>query len=238
MSKVFASISVSLDGFVAGPNATLEQPLGEQGERLHEWAYGLAAWRNPHGLEGGEVNRDGEVIAERDARTGSVVMGRRMFSGGSGAWEDDPRANGWWGDDPPFHGPVFVVTSHAREPLTLGDTTFTFVTGGVEEAVGLARGVAASVGKDVAVAGGGTLVRQVLRLGLLEQLELHIAPVVLGDGQRLFDPSLDLADDEGIELTPTRVVPGPEVTHIRYAVGARTRLVLDDDRFTGQGTRA
>ena len=141
-----------------------------------------------------------------------------------------------WGPSPPFRAPVFVVTHRPREVLQReGGTSFTFVSGGVEEAVGLAREAAAAVGKDVAVAGGGTLVRQVLRLGLLEQLELHIAPVVLGDGQRLFDPSVDLADDQGIELTPTRVVADSEVTHVRYSVGARTRLVLDDDRFTGSG---
>ena len=211
MSKVFASISVSLDGFVAGPNATLEQPLGEQGERLHEWAYGLAAWRNPHGLEGGEVNRDGEVIAERDARTGSVVMGRRMFSGGSGAWEDDPRANGWWGDDPPFHGPVFVVTSHAREPLTLGDTTFTFVTGGVEEAIELAR--PAAEGRDVLIAGGASVIQQGLAAGAVDELELQLVPLLLGGGVPLFSGG-------GPELTPDRVVESGKVTHLRYRVGS------------------
>ena len=108
-------ISMSLDGFIAGPNQTLEEPLGEGGEGLHEWVFGLAAWREPHGLEGGAVNADGEIVAESFARTGAVVMGRRMFSGGEGPWEDDPKADGWWGDTPPFGMPVFILTHHPRE---------------------------------------------------------------------------------------------------------------------------
>ena len=129
MAKVVADITMSLDGFVAGPNPTLEEPLGKNGEELHEWALESAAWREQHGLEGGETNVDSEVIAERVATVGAHVMGRKMFSGGSGPWEDDPRSMGWWGDEPPFHTRVFVLTHHAREPEEMeGGTTFLFVT--------------------------------------------------------------------------------------------------------------
>jgi dihydrofolate reductase len=134
MGKVVVDISMALDGYVAGPRATLEEPLGENGERLHEWVVELASWRASHGLEGGEENASSKLIAEGIASTGAVVMGRRMFSGGAGSWEDDPKAEGWWGEEPPFRKLVFVVTHHAREPLVLGETTFTFV-GGVEPAV-------------------------------------------------------------------------------------------------------
>ena len=132
MGNVVLDISMSLDGYVAGPNPTLEEPLGKGGEGLHEWAFSAASWRERHGLSGGETNPDSDVVAESLASTGAVLMGRRMFSGGQGPWDDDPNADGWWGDDPPFHVPVFVLTHHAREPVTKeGGTTFTFVTDGV-----------------------------------------------------------------------------------------------------------
>jgi dihydrofolate reductase len=187
--------------------------------RVTRWAVDAMGWRERMGFAGGERSANSEIIEETFAAAGAYVMGRRMFDAGEVPW----------GPNPPFRAPVFVVTHRPREVLQReGGTSFTFVTGGVAEAVGLAREAASAAGKDVAVSGGGTLVRQVLRLGLLEQLELHITPVLLGDGQRLFDPSLDLADDQGIELTPTRVVADPAVTHIRYSVGARARLDLDD----------
>ena len=138
MARVVFEITMSLDGFVAGPNQTLEEPLGEGGEQLHDWIVGLETWRQQHGLEGGETNADAELVRETNDRTGAFVMGRRMFSSGSGPWEDDPKANGCWGDDPPFDGPVFVVTHHAREPLILGTTTYTFVDG-VDQAIRQAR---------------------------------------------------------------------------------------------------
>ncbi len=135
MARVICDISISLDGFVAGPNPSLEQPLGEGGDFLHEWAFAATSWRESHGLEGGEKNADSEVIEEWLRATGAVVMGRKMFSGGEGPWENDPRADGWWGDDPPFHVPVFVLTHHAREPIEMdGGTTFHFVTGGFDAA--------------------------------------------------------------------------------------------------------
>jgi dihydrofolate reductase len=129
MGKLTLDISVSLDGFIAGPNQTLEQPLGEGGERLHEWAFAVATFRQMHGLPGGQTGVDDEVAAEVLRNSGATVMGRRMFSGGAGPWAGDPNADAWWGDEPPFHHPVFILTHHAREPVTKqGGTTFTFVT--------------------------------------------------------------------------------------------------------------
>jgi len=213
MTKVTCEISMSLDGYVAGPNPTLEQPLGEGGEGLHEWVIRLASWRENHGLEGGEVNADSELLARSIAKTGAVIMGRRMFSGGSGPWEDDPNADGWWGDDPPFHGPVFVLTHHARETVTKqGGTTYTFVTEGVEAAFALAR--AAAGDKDVSVAGGANAIQQCLRAGLVDELMLHVVPVLLGGGVRLFE---ELGTD-GIEIEGAGVIESPTVTHLSYRV--------------------
>jgi dihydrofolate reductase len=181
---VVLDLTVSLDGFVAGPDASLEAPLGLGGEQLHQWLFDSAAWRARHGLEGGGRSVDDEVVREWLDVPGAVVMGRRMFSGGTGPWTGDPNANGWWGDDPPFPEPVFVVTSHARDPLALGDATFTFV-GGVGEALAEAR--TAAGGRPVLVAGGANLAQQCLAAGLLDRIRLHVAPVVLGGGVRLFE---------------------------------------------------
>jgi dihydrofolate reductase len=164
------NISMSLDGFAAGPNRTLEEPLGRGGDQLHEWAIAAQAWREAHGLHGGETDVDNEVMDDVIAGVGATVMGRRMFSGGAGPWEDDPNADAWWGDDPPFHHPVFVLTHHEREPLKKEDgTTFTFVTDGIEAALEQAR--AAAGDDDVAVAGGPDVVQQYLGAGLLDEME-------------------------------------------------------------------
>jgi dihydrofolate reductase len=212
MSKLILDISMSLDGFVAGPNRTLEEPLGEGGERLHEWVVGLASWRERHGMPGGETNADSEVLEEGLARTGAAVMGRRMFSGGEGPWADDPNADAWWGDDPPFHYPVFILTHHAREPVTKqGGTTFTFVTDGIESALAQAREAAGD--RDVAVAGGADVAQQYLRAGLLDEIQLHVAPVLLGDGVRLFDNHMAGT----LELTRASESP-TGVNHLRYRV--------------------
>ena len=160
MSKVRFSITMSIDGYIAGPNPSVENPLGKGGEQLHEWALALEAWRRPHGLEGGETNESTPVMEATQENVGAYLMGRNMFGGGPGAWGDDPW-NGWWGDDPPFHAPVFVATHHAREPLELqGGTTFTFVTDGVEAALEQAR--AAAGDRDVLIAGGASVVGQCL----------------------------------------------------------------------------
>ncbi len=211
MPKLVLDITMSLDGFVAGPNQTLEQPLGEGGERLHDWITGLAAWREQHGLSGGETNQDSEVVDEATREAGAYLMGRRMFSGGAGPWEDDPKAAGWWGDDPPFRKPVFVLTHHARETVTKeGGTSYTFVTDGIEAALEQAR--AAAGDKNVNIAGGATVAQQYLAAGLLDELQIHVAPLLLGDGVRLFD-DLDAAPTK---LEIARVVSSPAVTHLRF----------------------
>ena len=213
MERLTLDISMSLDGFVAGPNRTAEQPLGEGGEQLHEWIVGLASWRERHGLSGGVRNADDEVVKESLAASGPVLMGRRMFSGGEGPWEDDPVADGWWGDDPPFRAPVFVLTHHARETVMLkGGKSFTFVTDGIEAALAQAR--AAAGGKDVQIAGGAEVAQQYLRAGLLDEMQIHLVPLFLGGGVRLFD---NLAADEA-KLEVTRVIHSPAVTHLRYRI--------------------
>jgi dihydrofolate reductase len=214
VTQLKLDISMSLDGFIAGPVRTLEQPLGEGGERLHEWAFGLAAFRERHGRSGGETNRDSEIVEESLRATGATVMGRRMFSGGEGPWEDDPNADGWWGDEPPFRHPVFILTHHAREPVTKrGGTTFTFVTDGIGAALDQARVAAGD--KDVAVGGGADVAQQYLRAGLLDEVQIHLAPVLLGDGVRLFESGPGLAQRT---LECTRVVQSPAITHLRYRV--------------------
>jgi dihydrofolate reductase len=214
MGVTFVDISVSLDGFVAGPNATREEPLGEGGERLHEWAVRVAGWRESHGREGGETGVDDEVMREAIDRAGAVVMGRRMFGGGEGPWDDtgwEQPWQGWWGDDPPFRSAVFVVTHHAREPLVKqGGTTFTFVTEGAERAVAQARDAAG--GKDVSIAGGADVIQQCLRAGLVDEVNLHLVPLLLGGGTRL------LEDVGGVELEKTRVIDSTDVTHMRFRV--------------------
>jgi dihydrofolate reductase len=211
VSRLRFQISISLDGFVAGPNQSEENPLGEGGMQLHEWVFGLAAWRKRQGLEGGEVNTSNTVVEESYENIGATVMGRNMF-GGRGPWGDDPW-EGWWGDEPPFHHPLFVLTHHAREPVTKqGGTTFTFVTDGVESALDQAR--AAAGGKDVALGGGANVAQQYLKAGLIDEMQLHIVPVLLGDGSRLFD---NLGGAE-VPLEVTGVVEAPGVTHVSYRI--------------------
>ena len=202
---------MSLDGYIAGPSQSEDAPLGEGGEQLHEWALGLAAWRQAHGREGGEVNASTRVIEESTENVGATVMGRNMF-GGEGPWGDDPW-DGWWGDDPPFHMPVFVVTHHAREPVVKqGGTTFTFVTDGIASALEQAREAAG--GKDVALSGGAGVAQQYLAAGLVDEMDIHLVPVLLGAGTRLFE---NLAGaDLGLEIT--RVIEAPGVTHLSYRV--------------------
>ncbi|HWM37973.1 MAG TPA: dihydrofolate reductase family protein [Streptomyces sp.] len=209
MNSVTCQLSVSLDGFVAGPNQSLENPLGEGGERLHEWAVETDSWRAHHGMEGGEHNSDSEIIDESVRDVGAYVMGRNMFGGGTGPW--DETWTGWWGPEPPFHAPVFVLTSHPREPLPMqGGTTFHFVTDGVNSALEKARSAAGE--KTVAIAGGASTVQQFLAAGLLDELHLHIVPIVLGAGERL----LENVGDPTLE--PIKVTASPRATHIKYRV--------------------
>ena len=212
MTRFFVDISMSLDGFVAGPDITLEEPLGKGGEELHDWVVRLAGWREQHGLEGGETGPDDELVRAIAPRVGAVVMGRKMFSGGSGPWESDPNADAWWGDNPPFHVPVFVLTHHEREPVVKeGGTTFTFVTDGFESALERAR--AAAGDKDVQVSGGASVVQQALQARVLDELHIHVAPTLLGGGVSLFG---DLGTAPRLKLTD--VVESPLVTHLSYEV--------------------
>ena len=213
MTKFFVDISMSLDGFVAGPDITLEEPLGKGGERLHDWVVRLAGWREQHGLDGGETGPDDELVRAIPTRVGAVVMGRKMFSGGSGPWESDPNADAWWGDNPPFHTPVFVLTHHEREPAVMeGGTTFVFVTDGAESAFEQARAAAGE--KDVQVSGGASVVQQALRAKVLDELNIHVAPILLGGGVSLFG---DLGPDTPA-LKLANVVESPHVTHLSYEV--------------------
>lgn len=209
MGAVTCHISISLDGFVAGPHQSLENPLGVGGMRLHEWVFETASWREQHGSGGGARNADSEVVDEVVRGVGAYIMGRKMFGGGDGPW--DPEWIGWWDDEPPFHVPVFVLTHHEREPLQLkGGTSFTFVTEGIHSALEQAR--AAANGHDVRIAGGASAVRQYLAAGLLDELYLAIVPIVLGAGERLLEDVGDLT------LQPIKVVPSPGVTHVKYRV--------------------
>jgi dihydrofolate reductase len=203
MGKLFADISMSLDGCIAGPNDTVEQGLGEGGERLHEWVVTVASWRERHNLAGGQAGTDSDILEEAFANTGAILMGRRMFD----------LAEQAWGDNPPFHMPVFVLTHHPRETLVKeGGTTFIFVGDGIEDALQQAR--AAAGDKDVSIAGGANIIQQYLQAGLLDEIQIHLVPILLGEGRRLFDhlgPALP-------ELERARVIDSPGVTHLRYRV--------------------
>jgi dihydrofolate reductase len=196
MSKVICDLTVSADGFAAGPNQSHDNPFGERGaDRLHRWMF-----------EEADAN-----AAEIEAVTaaGAHVMGRNMFGPGRGAWDEQWR--GWWGEDPPFHAPVFVLTHHPRKPLVMqGGTTYTFVTDGIESALAQARATAGD--EDVAIAGGAATVNQFLAAGAIDELRVHVAPMVLGAGERLFDGVGDI----GLELVETRGTG--LVSHLRYRV--------------------
>ena len=202
---------MSLDGFVAGPWQSVENPLGVGGMRVHEWVFPLAAWRATHGLEGGEVNESTAVVEESLENLGATIMGRNMFGGHPGPWNRAKPWNGWWGNDPPYHHPVFVLTHHAREPLALeGGTTFHFVTQGIEAALEQARRAAG--GKDVSLAGGAKAAQQYLAAGLVDQMDISLAPVLLGSGERLLD---HIGDDlHGLELV--RTIVAPKVVHLKF----------------------
>lgn len=209
MSRLRLKMAMSLDGYVAGPDQSLQNPLGVGGHRLHEWAFALEIFRKQHHIEGGVVNESTAVLEDVQANIGATIMGRNMFGGGPGPWPSAPPWDGWWGDDPPFHHPVFVLTHHPREPLRLkGRNVFTFVTDGPASALEQAR--AASHGMDVSLAGGASVARQYLAAGLVEEATIHLVPVLLGSGERLFD---GLGTDlHGLRLQRTVAAPG--VTHL------------------------
>lgn len=211
MSKLRFKITMSFDGFVAGPHQSVDNPLGIGGTRLHEWAFALAIFRAQHDLEGGEVNESTRVVEESLAGIGATVMGRNMFGGHPGPWDAQKPWNGWWGVNPPFHHPVFVLTHHEREPLELeGGTTFTFVTDGIESALAQARRAAG--GKDVSLAGGANVAQQYLAAGLVDEMLISVVPTFLGSGERLFEGVGD--DLHGLEIVRTVAAPG--VVHFKF----------------------
>jgi dihydrofolate reductase len=211
MSKVRFQITMSLDGYVAGPNQSMKEPLGVGGEALHAWAVELAAWKEPHGQKGGVVNASSAIMQEMFEDVGAVIMGRNMFGGGPGPWKADWK--GWWGENPPYHMPVFVLTHHARDPLPMrGNTTFHFVTDGIDSALSQAKRSAAD--KDVLVMGGAETFQQFFAPGLIEEANISMVPLFLGGGERLFD---NLGDSPP-RLEQIRVVEAPGVVHLRYRV--------------------
>jgi dihydrofolate reductase len=211
MSKLRFRIAMSLDGFAAGPHQSVENPLGVGGMRLHEWVFPLSVWRAMHGESGGVTNESSRVVEESMQNIGATIMGRNMFGGHPGPWSQANPWNGWWGANPPYHHPVFVLTHHPREPLVLGGgTTFTFVTDGIQSALEQAR--AAAAGRDVSLAGGAKAAQQYLAGGLVDEMEIHLAPILLGAGERLFD---GLGGDlHGLALA--RTVAAPDVTHLKF----------------------
>jgi len=211
MGKIFSDISISLDGFVAGPNPTLKEPLGQGGEQLHEWILRLETWKKAHGKSGGETGPENNLFQTTIDRTGAVIMGRKMFNGGSGPWEDDPNADGWWGDNPPFHAPVFVLTSHSRKKVVKeGGTTFTFVTDGIQSALSQAKVAAGN--KDVSIPGGANAIQQFIKTSLLDELEIHVVPILLGGGTRLLD------NTGTAKLEKVKVLDYPLVTHLKFHI--------------------
>jgi dihydrofolate reductase len=214
MSKLRFSVTMSLDGYVAGPNQSVKEPLGVGGEALHDWAVELAAFKEAHGQKGGVVNASSTIVQEMFQNVGAVIMGRGMFGGGPGPWT--PEWKGWWGETPPYHMPVFVLTHHARDPLPMrGGTTFHFVTDGIESALSQARRAAAD--KDVLIGGGAKTIQQFLAAGLVDEVNVSVVPLLLGGGERLFANLGDPAP----RFEQTRVVEAPGVVHLRYRVAQR-----------------
>jgi dihydrofolate reductase len=211
MSRFRFQITMTLDGYIAGPNQSLENPLGEGGLPIHEWVFNLKTFRELHGDPGGgETDVNDDVLREAATNVGATIMGRNMFGGYPGAWAADNPWKGWWGDTPPFHTPVYVMTHYPRQPLVMeGGTTFFFVTDGIEAALRQARETAG--GKDVALGGGANVFQQYFAAGLLDEVELHIVPLLLGGGERLF------ADGAAnVMLEQIRVIEGRGVTHVKY----------------------
>jgi len=212
MAKLCArNIAMSVDGFMAGPNQSLDNPLGIGGPRLHEWVFETKTGREMIGESGGSTDVDDAFMARGFARIGASIMGRNMFGPVRGEWPDDAW-KGWWGDNPPYHHPVFVLTHHAREPLTMeGGTTFTFVTDGIEAALALAQDAAGDL--DIRLNGGAATIREYMRAGLLDELHVAIVPVLLGAGEGVFD---DLADTAA-RYECVEFVNSPAVAHVRFA---------------------
>ena len=209
MSKVrVAAFSVSIDGFGAGPRQDLNNPLGVRGMELHRWFMGTEAFNQMHGHAGGTLNVDNEFATKSFENIGAWILGRNMFGPVRGPWEGESW-KGWWGDNPPYHTPVFVLTHHARPPLTMeGGTTFHFITDGLETA--LARAKEAANGKDVRIGGGVSVIRQCLKAGYIDEMHLAISPVLMGEGEHLFS-GIDLSS---LGYDHIGVTPGEDATHV------------------------
>ncbi|HKW10152.1 MAG TPA: dihydrofolate reductase family protein [Gemmatimonadaceae bacterium] len=209
--KLRFNISMSLDGYVAGPNQSINDPIGVGGMRLHEWVFELGAWRAMHGQSGGVMNESNRIVEQTFANVGATVMGRNMFGGQPGPWKRESPWMGWWGANPPYHHPVFVLTHHARGPLPLeGGTTFHFVADGIASALDQAR--RAAMGKDVSLAGGAKTVQEYFKAGLVDEMRISLVPILLGAGERLFDGVGD--DLHGLALAET--IAMPNVTHLMF----------------------
>jgi dihydrofolate reductase len=212
MTKLRLIITMSLDGYVAGPSQGEQNPLGVGGMDLHQWLFPLKAFKEGHGGEGGEVNASSAIVEDRRRNIGATIMGRNMFGPVRGPWRDEAW-RGWWGEDPPYHHPVFVLTHHAREPLEMeGGTSFFFVTDGIESALVQARD--AAEGQDIWLAGGASVANQYLAAGLVDEIDVSISPLILGGGARLFEG----LERGALELDQARAVDAPGVTHIKYLV--------------------
>jgi dihydrofolate reductase len=212
MTKVKVHASISLDGYMAGPNQTEDDPIGEGGMALHEWMFKVRAWRDAHGEEGGEESPSSKVVDEMLENDGAGIMGRNMFGPIRGDWGDEAW-NGWWGDEPPYHTPVYVLTHHAREPVEMeGGTTFYFVTDGIESAFEQAKEAAGD--KNISIHGGASAIQQYLAAGYVDEIDFNVAPILLGSGER----PLDNLGDKLPELTLERTIGTPEVTHLKYSV--------------------
>ena len=206
------NVSISFDGYAAGPDQSVDNPLGLSGSRLHEWVFATRFGRQMQGMDGGDEGLDNRFLAQGDTGIGATIMGRNMFGPIRGPWNDDERWTGWWGDDPPYHHPVFVLTHHPRASITMqGGTTFHFVDDGIEAA--LERALEAADGSDVRVGGGAATVQQYLRAGLIDEMHLVIVPVLLGSGERLFDH----LDGGPVGYECVELVSSPSVTHARFA---------------------
>jgi dihydrofolate reductase len=205
------NFAISLDGYAAGPNQSVDNPLGVGGRGLHEWAFATRTGRQTHGMDGGDEGLDDQFIAKGDVGIGATIMGRNMFGPIRGPWSNE-QWTGWWGDDPPYHHPVFVLTHHPRASIPMqGGTTFHFVDDGIEGA--LKRAFDAANGKDVRVGGGAATIQQYLRAGLIDEMHLSIVPLLLGSGERLFD-HLD-GGPSGYKCV--ELVSSPAVVHARFA---------------------
>ena len=204
------NLAISIDGYAAGPDQDVDNPIGVGGLRLHDWVFATRSWRHSHGADGGDEGLDDEFIARADAGIGATIMGRNMFGPIRASWPDE-HWRGWWGDDPPFHQPVFVLTHHPRESIAMqGGTTFHFVTDGIEAA--LEQAFEAAGGIDVKLGGGPATIQQYLRAGLIDEMHIAIVPILLGDGERLFDH----LDGGPIGYECVELVSSPSVTHARF----------------------